>query len=265
MARKYRKIDPRIWSDEKFCALKSAEDKLIVLYCLTCPQCNRAGIFRFSPALASEDLHWSIDSYLKRFANVVSRMKWRWDEGSRVLYFPTWWRYNEPENQNHLKGCLTDLDDLPQTSLLQDFANNTTHLPGYLLDTFREAIAKRMPNQEQEQELEQEQEQEQEEDSSEIAPRVSEPAVPVLQFPVVGKGPTEWTLTESMLTEYREAYPGIDALQEARNARQWCIANARKRKTHAGMPAFLTRWLAKAQNSAQGGASPPRNGKDYSL
>lgn len=257
MAQKYRKIDPRIWGDEKFSKL-SPQEKLVALYCLTCPQCNRVGIFRFSPALAAEDLGMGADSYAIRFRKVCETMKWRWDETARVLYLPTWWRYNAPENPKHLQGCLTDLHDVPQTPLLKEFVRNIEHLSPSLHDTYRIAIPIAMPYQELEQE--QEQEQEQDRSCSENASRVSEPAdplasVPVLTFPVVGKGPTEWTLTQGMLEEFDAAYPAIDTLQEARNARQWCIANARKRKTYSGMPAFLTRWLTKAQNAAGGSAS----------
>ncbi len=91
---------------------------------------------------------------------------------------------------------------------------------------------------------------------SEVAAGSSPPTAPaVLVFPVVGKGPTEWPLTVSKLAEYEQAFPGVDALQECRNARQWCIDNPTKRKTKTGMAAFLTRWLTKAQNSGTAGAS----------
>jgi hypothetical protein len=77
----------------------------------------------------------------------------------------------------------------------------------------------------------------------------SEPSA--LTFPVVGKQPSkEWQLTESKLGEYRESFPGVDVLAQARAARQWCIDNRAKRKTPIGMPGFLTRWFTKAQNDA---------------
>ena len=50
----YRKIDPRIWNDEKFSEW-SLYEKAIAIYILTA-QANRIGIFKFSPALAAEDL-----------------------------------------------------------------------------------------------------------------------------------------------------------------------------------------------------------------
>lgn len=52
----------------------------------------------------------------------------------------------------------------------------------------------------------------------------------------------------SKLSEYRESFPGVDVIAEARKARQWCIDNPAKRKTARGMAAFLSRWFSKEQN-----------------
>lgn len=158
MAQKYRKIDPRIWRDEKFVKL-SPEAKLVAIYCLTA-QVNRCGIFVFSPAMAAEELETLPQTFRERFRNVCQTLNWGWDEASRVLYFPTWWKYNQPENGNVLKGNLTDIDDLPETPLLERFYTNFRYLPETLHQTFRERYPKRYPkpspNQEQEQEQEQE-------------------------------------------------------------------------------------------------------------
>ena len=106
MAR-YRKVDPRIWKDERFLTLNEAE-KLVAVYCLTCPQSNRVGIFNFSPAMAAEDLGTSTETFLKRLGNVCRTLRWGFDRVHRVLYFPTWWRYNRPDNPNILQGHLAE-------------------------------------------------------------------------------------------------------------------------------------------------------------
>jgi hypothetical protein len=89
-------------------------------------------------------------------------------------------------------------------------------------------------------------------DCDEHASRDSSPSV--LTFPVSGGNP-EWALTEAKIADYVKAFPGVKVLAECRVARQWCIDNPKKRKTPGGMPAFLTRWLSKAQNSGKAGAS----------
>ena len=116
---RFRKIDPRIWGDEGFRQLKH-EEMLVAFYCLTSPQSNRIGIFRFSPAGASEDLETLPQTFAKRFATVWQTLKWKWDSESRVLYLPTWWKYNRPANPNTFKGHLDDLHELPISPVESD-------------------------------------------------------------------------------------------------------------------------------------------------
>lgn len=160
MAAKYRKIDPRIWKDEKFRSLSESE-KLVAIYCVTA-QSNRIGIFCFSPALACEDLEMLPPTFAKRFGNVCHTLFWGWHSASRVLFLPTWWKYNRPDNANVMAGCLNDLDDIPASPLIDLFFDNVSYLP----DTFADVIQRRrverypirsgnVPPQEQEQKQEQ--------------------------------------------------------------------------------------------------------------
>lgn len=80
------------------------------------------------------------------------------------------------------------------------------------------------------------------------------PSELVLDFPCVGS-PATWYLTQAKLAEYVDTYPGLDVARTCREARQWCRDNKRSQKTFGGMPAFLNRWLQKAQNNL-----PIRNG-----
>lgn len=75
----------------------------------------------------------------------------------------------------------------------------------------------------------------------------------VLVFPTVGRGPKEWPLFESKVREYAESYPGVDILAECRKALQWCRDNPTNKKTCRGMPAFLSRWLGRAQDGGRRG------------
>ena len=144
MAQKYRKIDPRIWRDEKFSRL-TPEEKLVAVYCLTA-QVNRCGIFVFSPAMAAEELGMLPLTFGERFGNVVSALRWKWDERTRVLYFPTWWRYNPPENSNVMFGNLKDLSDLPSSPLLSEFCVNTRYLPENIRETLPQTLPQTVAN-----------------------------------------------------------------------------------------------------------------------
>lgn len=133
MAQKYRKIDPRIWSDEGFATL-SVPERLVALYLLTTSQGNRIGIFRFSPASAAEDLEMPPDAFLACFERVLKAFHWKWDRKVRVLFIPTWWKYNTPINQNAFKSCLADLHDLPNCSLRDEFLQNNLYLNKWQAD-----------------------------------------------------------------------------------------------------------------------------------
>jgi len=76
----------------------------------------------------------------------------------------------------------------------------------------------------------------------------------LLVFPVTGRGSAEWYLTQAKVSEYRETFPTLDVMAESRKALQWCRDNPAKRKTQRGMPAFLWRWMERAQNSGRGPA-----------
>lgn len=74
-------------------------------------------------------------------------------------------------------------------------------------------------------------------------------------------GPSIWTLPPTKIAEYRESFPEVDLLRELRKARQWCRDHEVQRKTGRGMPAFLGRWLSKAQKDAMG-IPRPSNGSN---
>lgn len=75
------------------------------------------------------------------------------------------------------------------------------------------------------------------------------PQEPVfIKIPLVDK--TDFDVTESILTEFKTAYPAVDVEQQLRNMRQWCIANPKNKKTRTGVMRFITNWLVKEQNRA---------------
>jgi hypothetical protein len=133
MAARYRKIDPRMWNDEGFYQLTIYE-KITAFYTLTA-QANRVAVFTFSPGKAYEDLKMSRRVFQKAFSSIGRAFAWEWDESARVVFIPSWWKYNHPENLKHFIGCLKDLSDLPQTTLLATFITNTQYLESYLHET----------------------------------------------------------------------------------------------------------------------------------
>lgn len=159
---RYRKQGANFYTDEKIVGLPT-HGKLTASYILT-GQVNRVGLFVFSVARAQEDLALSSKVFTPNFERILTVLGWRFDRAVRVLYIPTWWRYNSPENPNVLAGALEDLNGLPNTPLLKEFAANVRYLTPNLLETFRqrmgERFGERLAIQEQYQEQEQKQKQE---------------------------------------------------------------------------------------------------------
>jgi hypothetical protein len=140
LAAKYRKIDPRFWDDEKVMALDTA-NTLIAAYCFSNKETNRVGLYPFSVGLASELTKIPRADFVRRFVSVRNKLGWPFDLATRVLYLPTWWKYNPPENPSHFVGCLSDLHDLPSCHLLGDFLKNDI----YLFNDYKDLLKRRAP------------------------------------------------------------------------------------------------------------------------
>ncbi|ENV3661118.1 hypothetical protein ACFJ57_003098 [Salmonella enterica] len=71
---------------------------------------------------------------------------------------------------------------------------------------------------------------------------------------------SEFSVTESLVSEFVALYPAVDVRQALRNQRGWLLSDQRRRKTARGIKKFITCWLAKDQNRGgnRGRDSPPR-------
>jgi len=74
----------------------------------------------------------------------------------------------------------------------------------------------------------------------------------ILTFPVTGQGGPTWPLREAQLARWRELYPTIDVLTEARHALAWLEANPSKRKTAGGMAKFCVSWFNRSVDAPRG-------------
>lgn len=155
---KYRKVDPRIWNDEKFRALGDRE-KLVFFFLLTHPHMTALGAMRATlPGLAAE-LGWDFLAFREAFQQVMAKGMAKHDEKASLIWLPRFIKYNQPESPNVVKAWIGALDLLPECDLLtrviacsSEFAR--TMNKGFA-EALPEAFAKTMPIQEQEQEQEQ--------------------------------------------------------------------------------------------------------------
>ncbi|CAN7259496.1 hypothetical protein LJR130_001061 [Variovorax sp. LjRoot130] len=160
---RYRKIDQRIWNDEKFRALGD-DAKLVFFMLLTHPAMTMLGAMRTTVAGMAEELGWSTEGFREAFQQVLSRGMAEHDPKAHLLALPNFLRYNKPESPNVVKGWASAVDLLPECALkTRVVARSRAYAEGMtegFRDAFREAFpeafTKPMPNQEQEQEQEQE-------------------------------------------------------------------------------------------------------------
>lgn len=57
-----------------------------------------------------------------------------------------------------------------------------------------------------------------------------------------------WRAPADLVAAAGRAYEGVDLNRELEKALVWCLAHPAEQKTADGMPAFLQRWFARAQD-----------------
>ena len=152
----YRKIDPRMWNDEKFRTL-STEGKLAFVLLLTHPHMTALGAMRATiPGLAAE---LGGKGFAEGFREVFAKGLAKHDESASCVYLPRFLKYNPPESPNVVKAWAHSIDLIPEcnlkSQLIQEVKGYAEALTEGFAKALPEAFAKAMPNQEQEQEQEQ--------------------------------------------------------------------------------------------------------------
>lgn len=168
MAR-YRKIDPRIWNDQKFASL-SHEAQRMFFFVLTHPMMTALGAFRISKEGMAAEVGLSLEGFAKPFHELLEKGLLKYDERAFLVFAPNFLKYNEPENPNVIKGWQGAVDLLPECALTLEvlqraracaskteagskaFANTLERVCQTLSERFGKPSQKSMPKQEQEQE-----------------------------------------------------------------------------------------------------------------
>src|SRR5512138_210334 len=156
---RYRKVDTRIWNDEKFRSM-SDNGKLVFFFLMTHPNMTALGAMRASiPGLAAEIGHPE-KGFREAFREALSKGMAKHDPEASFLWLPNFLKYNRPESPNVVKAWSEALDLLPEcnmkTQLIQHVKAFAEGLPeGFakaLPEGFAKSMPKSMPYQEQEQE-----------------------------------------------------------------------------------------------------------------
>jgi hypothetical protein len=90
-------------------------------------------------------------------------------------------------------------------------------------------------------------EKETEEDACPEPQAAAEPTI--ISVPLIKKY-GEYPVTQSMIDEWSEDYPGVDVPQTLREIKQWNKSNPHRRKTARGIRTHITNWLNREQCKA---------------
>lgn len=166
MAR-YRKVDVRMWRDERFRRLttKGPNGRECWQFLLTNPHTTSIpGVYAAYPETLAAELRWSTEGFLEAFGEAFREGLAKADWKAGLVFIPNAIKYNQPESINVVKSWAPAWDELPECSLkLEAFE----HIKAFLYafreafgEAFVKACGKPCANQEQEQEQEQEQDSE---------------------------------------------------------------------------------------------------------
>src|SRR6266404_5282831 len=111
---RYRKVDTRIWNDEKFAAL-SDSGKLAFFYVLTHPNLTAIGAMRATLAGLAAELGWTPKRFRTALAPALTGGSMI-EMNARASYIglPHFLKYNEPESPNTVKAWRSAFDLIPE-------------------------------------------------------------------------------------------------------------------------------------------------------
>ncbi|MGJ7512370.1 hypothetical protein [Variovorax sp. GT1P44] len=172
---RYRKIEVRTWSDEKFRNLSPlpASGQGLWFFLLTGPHTGPIpGLFRAGRAAMAEELGWEMEAFDEAFVEVSTQGMAKADFKAKLVWLPNALRHNKPESPNVVRSWRVELDLLPECALKREAISSMRECLEEAGESYVAAFdelfvskdsagsakasakpsAKAMPNQEQEQE-----------------------------------------------------------------------------------------------------------------
>ena len=120
---RYRKIEVRTWSDEKFRSLSAIppSGQGLWFFLLTGPHTTAIpGLFRAGRAAMAEELEWEQEAFDEAFLEVSSQGMAKADFRAKLVWLPKAIQHNKPESPNVVRGWRVELDLLPECDLKRE-------------------------------------------------------------------------------------------------------------------------------------------------
>jgi len=150
---KYRKVDPRIWTDIKFRSL-SRDSRYFFLYLLTSPHSTAWGAYVLNDLYIQADLEYTPKQIKECWKECVQRNLVLRCETTFLICFKNWFKFNPPTNKKSSMACVRGIMSLQKCETLSRYCKESCFL--------KEQVANGSLTMFEQVEDEQEQEQEQE-------------------------------------------------------------------------------------------------------
>jgi hypothetical protein len=239
----YRKIDVRIWNDEKFNAL-SDNGKLLFLFLLTHPNMTPLGGMRATTGGLGEELKWHKRTINKSFSELLNAKFVLYDNKNSLLIFRNFIKYNQPESPNVIKSWAYYLDLIPEGKLKTQLIQQTGI---FVRDNLSEAFAKALPEAFAKGMLNQEQEHKQEhinniyilDNAKESTVKPDEKEIEILLPTLRGSS----KITNNQIEYWQKLFPTVNVIEQLQAMRNYILKN--QQYTPASVGRFVTKWLSK--------------------
>ncbi len=144
MAR-YRKIDVRVWGDERFRRL-STSAQMLWFFLLTGPHTTSLpGLSRASEVALADEIGWTPKAFRDAFAEVFREGMAKADWKARVLWIPNVIKYDRPNAPNVIISWRVLLDEIPECRLKDEAVQSLKAFVNGMGEGFREAFRKVCP------------------------------------------------------------------------------------------------------------------------
>ena len=117
---RYRKIECRMWGDEKFCSLSPIlpSGQALWIYLLTGPHTNLIpGLFRSGEAAMAENLDWPLEGFREAFREVFREGMAKGDWKAKIIWVQNAIFCNKPASSNVVLSWSTEWDLIPECEL----------------------------------------------------------------------------------------------------------------------------------------------------
>jgi hypothetical protein len=103
--REWSKVSPALWRSPRFLSLKGSDERLLLVYYMTCDHMNSSGCFRLPDGYAIADLAWTSERYRIARDLLAAACLISFDPATEEVFVDRWFKHNPPTNAKHAKGA----------------------------------------------------------------------------------------------------------------------------------------------------------------